>query len=328
MSFTVVRAAGSPRMVGRLYGEAAAGQISEALSFYEQLASVSVDDFAGAARAAGPYMDCARDSCPDLVAEMEGIAEGANADLDALTVLNCFEEVWREVAVEACTTIVAGNFLMHAEQWYAGHSQVTVVQAEPGYGPGFTSPTCSGFLPAVGFNVTGFAQGIDSLTARDDRVGVPRVFVSRAALGATGLEGAIDTAALEGRAGGYAHVLSSSGRSVVVETSAQQVSTLATQVHTNHYLAANPAAGEASAGSRARFSRASDLVSADPPRSVADCAAILSDHDGEPESICVHEDGIAASGTVFGMICDLGRRRMWVSDGSPCAGRWSEFDVV
>ena len=52
------------------------------------------------------------------------------------------------------------------------------------------SPTVAACLPAVGINGAGLAQGIDSLSARDDRVGIPRVLVSRHALEAGSAEDA------------------------------------------------------------------------------------------------------------------------------------------
>lgn len=260
---------------------------------------------------------------------MEGLAEGAGISLDAAVVLNCFEEVWPAGRrPEACTTIVAGGFLLHAEQWYAGHNQVAVIRARPEAASAFLSPTCAGFLPAVGMNASGFAQGIDSLRAADDCVGVPRALVSRLALGERGVDGAIAAACMPGRAGGYAHVLASSEQKVVVETSASTAAVLdGVAAHTNHYLSrAAPAAGP-SDGSAGRLARAQQLLLERPPSTLEDCADLLADHQATPESICVHEEGIDASGTVFGMACDLAAGRMIVSDGPPCHGRWEELAV-
>lgn len=68
------------------------------------------------------------------------------------------------------------------------------------------SPTVVCCLPAVGLNAHGGAQGIGSLTAVDDGVGVPRVLVSRSSLEARNRADAIARAAMPGRAGGYGHV--------------------------------------------------------------------------------------------------------------------------
>ena len=210
MSIAVARAAGTPRRMGRAQGEAMADGVASALRFYGQLAGGREDAMAVAST---PYIDATRKVAPQLVEEMEGLAEGAGISFEEAAILNCMEEVWD---FEACTSMSHGPFLLHAEQWYAGHDSIGVVVAEPDDGPPFVSPTCAGFLPAVGMNASGFAQGIDSLAAADDRVGVPRVAISRLALGAAGLDAAIAAATSDGRAGGYAHFLKSSDRSVVL----------------------------------------------------------------------------------------------------------------
>jgi isopenicillin-N N-acyltransferase-like protein len=327
MTLSVAPVAGDPRRMGQTYGDILSGEIAEAVSFYESLAERAGTDLEAVGKLATSYLDAAREAMPALVEEVEGLAEGARIPVAVAGALNCFEEVWPS---ESCTTLVSGRFLMHAEQWYAGHSRIGVIMARPNDGPAFVSPTCAGFLPAVGMSAAGFAQGIDSLTAPDDRVGVPRVLVSRLAMGAGSLEDAILSACTEHRAGGYAHCLATTERSVVVETSATAHFVLEGQaVHTNHYLA--PAAGQmaepTSSGSAARLARADQLLGESPPGSLEDCAAILSDHHGEPQTICLHESGLDAGGTVFGMVCDLSTGVVAVSDGPPCAGRWADFQV-
>jgi Acyl-coenzyme A:6-aminopenicillanic acid acyl-transferase len=187
-----------------------------------------------------------------------------------------------------------------------------------------------GFLPAVGASAAGFAQGIDSLRARDDRIGIPRVFVARLALVAPDITAAAAGACKPGRAGGYAQVLATADHSLVVESSATQEALIhGIRAHTNHYLSRSlePVAAPPSAGSRARLERARELLEHSPPSSLEDCARILSDHDGGPETICLHEEGIDASGTVFGMACDLASGEMIVSDGPPCAARWEAYAI-
>jgi isopenicillin-N N-acyltransferase like protein len=331
VSLTVCEAAGSPKRVGEQYGEALAGAVTAALGYYEALAAAKGIDLQDLSAGAARFIDAARLTLPRVVDELEGLAAGAGIPLDAAVFLNCLEEVWPDEGdrlTEACTTIVAGPFLLHAEQWYGGHEQIGVITARPEGVPPFVSPTCAGFMPAVGMNASGFAQGIDSLTASDDAVGIPRVMISRLTLGAHDLEGAISAACTPGRAGGYAHVLASVDHNVVVETSASTAAILdGVAAHTNHYLSRTPMARPPSAGSAARLARAQQLLVERPPATLEDCTDLLADHEGSPESICVHETGIDGSATVFGMACDVENRRMVVSDGSPCCGRWEEFAV-
>ena len=327
MTLPLVHASGDARALGRAQGEAFAAGIHEACNFYARLAADAGADLASTGARGLPYLDAARIRVPQLAEELEGLAEGAGIALEAALALNCFEEVW---PAEACTTMVAGRFLLHAEQWYAGHSKVGVVVATPEDGPSFVSPTCVGFLPAVGLSAAGFAQGIDSLSAPDDRVGVPRVLVSRLALGAPGLDAAVAAACIEGRAGGYAHVLATATRALAVETSATRQDIVEPlHAHTNHALSARlaPHGNAPSEGSRARLRRARELLAEEPPETLEDCTRLLADHAAVPQSVCVHQEGLDGEATVFGMACDVVEGRVLVSDGRPCEGRWEEHGL-
>jgi isopenicillin-N N-acyltransferase like protein len=328
MTITEVYSTGSHRALGRAQGEATGEAIRSALDFYEPLARRRATSIANLAASLGDYIDPARLALPHLVEEMEGMAEGAQVDAEAIFFLNALEEVW---PAEACTTMTHGPLLLHAEQWYAGHTPAALVCCRPNRaadGPALLSPTCPGCLPAVGMNAAGLAQGIDSLTDPGDRTGIPRVLVSRHALGQPSPSAARRAATIEGRAGGYAHTLATAAGALVVETTATHDWTLAdSSAHTNHYLAGGLEAAGSSRGSRARLERARALLAAAPPRSLEDGARLLADHDSAPQSICLHEEGPEASATIFGMICDLSSGRMLVSDGPPCEGRWLEAEV-
>ena len=326
MSLAVARARGDRRSVGRAQGDAFAPLISSAVDFYLDLGRRNGWDLAAMEARSLKLIDGARGRTPGAVDEIEGIAEGAGLDLATIAILNCLEEVW---PAEACTTMVADRFLMHAEQWYGGHDGVGIVVAEPDDGPAFVSPTCVGFLPAVGLNASGFAQGIDSLTAHDDGDGVPRVIVSREALGADGLDRAMAAARMPGRAGGYAHVFAAPNTNVTLETSRTRAFVLDDErAHTNHYLALKTVSvGSAvSDGSLSRLQRARDLLVHGPPSSLEDCMRLLGDHEGSPQSICLHGAG-EEDATVFGMACDVVEGVMIVSDGAPCEGKWTEVSV-
>jgi isopenicillin-N N-acyltransferase like protein len=327
MTLLIAETEGDARALGRAQGEASSEQIARSMEFYERMAELESVDIERAARDATKLLAETGPSVAETVAELEGLSEGSGASFEIIALLNCMEEVW-PWSPDSCTTMVSGRFLLHAEQWFAGHSEVTVVIAHPEGSPAFVSPTCAGFLPAVGMNASGFAQGIDSLTAKDDGRGIPRVLVSRRALGARDVEAAIGAACIGGRAGGYAHVLATRDRCLVVETSATTAMVLnRVTAHTNHYLSPTAPAETGSPGSTSRLERAEELLRRNPPGSLEECTQLLADHHGTPQSICVHEEGMGADGTVFGMACDLETGWLLVSDGPPCEGRWHEFVV-
>jgi hypothetical protein len=119
------------------------------------------------------------------------------------------------------------------------------------------------------------------------------------------------------------------GRTLIVETSATNSELVEVGAHTNHYQAhwLQPLARPPSSGSLGRLVRACDLITNQPPLSLQDCARLLADHGGAPETICMHERGFEGTGTVFGFASDMQTGRCIVSDGPPCEGRWHEFEL-
>ena len=180
------------------------------------------------------------------------------------------------------------------------------------------------------------AQGIQSLVANDDGVGIPRVLVSRHALVASSPADALRRATLPGRAGGYGHSFAfGSGSAMSIETSATRFAVNGQPgSHTNHYTDPELAdrAPPPSPGSQARLARLQALVEERSPATPAAIGEILADHGGGgPQTICEHgteDPADEASAIVFSMICDLDLGRMWVAPGSPCVTAYEEVDLA
>ncbi len=246
----------------------------------------------------------------------------------------------RPPITERCSSLSVrtpgGTLLAHNEHWLAGDlGNVAVVVDVPQSGRvAVASPTVVACLPAVGLNAHGGAQGIGSLTASDDGVGVPRVLVSRSALEARDRADAIARAAMPGRAGGYGHVYAfAGGDAFTVETSGRRHAVIdAPGPHTNHYEDPELAelAPDASEGSRARLGRLRELLAERPPASPEDLMEVMRDHRSAPQAICLHpdpEEGEEASAVMFSMIADVEARRMWVAAGNPCEHDFEEIDL-
>jgi hypothetical protein len=243
--------------------------------------------------------------------------------------VNALEEL-EPVPAERCSTFAAVGpglaLLGHNEMWLEGDAgNVAVVVERPLEGPAIASPTLGCCLPAVGMNAHRVAQGIDSLTARDDGVGVPRVLVSRHSLDAESRDDALRRAALEGRAGGYAHVFAAAGEAFAVETTARRAATLdghRALVHTNHYLAPElrELGHEPTASSASRYAHLRKLLDQRSPRTPRDAMELLRDHACEPS-----DDGDSV--VVFSMVCDVEAGRMWVAPGDPSETAFEEVDL-
>ena len=339
----VVRVSGGPEERGRAAGRALAEPIHRSLAFYRgylERRGVRLDSLPLMLR---PYRTAAEASLPELVAEVDALAEGADADPWELFAVNAFEELepaLSEPSLEHCTSFTAASpgatILAHNEQWLAGDlGNVAVIAAAPTEGPAFVSPTVVTCLPAVGMNSAGIAQSIMSLTAGDDREGVPRVLVSRHSLQASYTADAIKRAGLPGRAGGYAHMFAGgSGEAFTVETTADRLAVLeGPGPHTNHYLHQDLTliGDRPREGSLSRLQRARDLLGASPPTTPQEAMALLGDHEGRPQSICLHPDPEGdddAEAVVFSMVCHLEERRMWVAPGPPCFTPFEEMEVA
>jgi isopenicillin-N N-acyltransferase-like protein len=178
-------------------------------------------------------------------------------------------------------------------------------------------------------------MGIQSLTASDDGVGVPRVLVSRTVLGSPDIDDAIRRASASGRSGGYGYsVAARGGRTLTIETSARQIKTVeGDNTHTNHYLNPDLAAlaSEPSPGSLSRYGRMTELLRTHPPSTPEDAMALLKDHDSNPAAVCLHPDeadGDDAECIVFSLVAEVEEGRLWVAAGNPCENAFEEIDLT
>lgn len=318
----VVRVEGDATARGRRAGEALGDLVARSLDFYrEYLGDRSAD--------LEPFRRAAEEALPEHVAWLDAFAAGAEVSPAELFAVNALEELEQLASVERCSTFAAAGegctLLGHNEMWLEGdRGNVAVLVERPATGTAVASPTIACCLPAVGLNAHRLAFGVDSLTASDDRVGVPRVFVSRHVLDAASRDDAERRASLPGRAGGYAYVVAAPGQAFTIETSAEQAATLdGPASHTNHYLARElqDLGGEGSASSTARYAHLSRLLRDRPPRTPDDAMALLRDHACEPTP-----DGESA--VLFSMVCEAESGRMWVAPGDPADTAYEEVDLA
>ena len=362
----IVRAKGDPYTRGVTVGNELRDLINESVDFYHRylhrrgVSSVELQDLLT------PYLVAAETIYPDYMATMKGMSAGATVPVLELFAINAFEELepllespeggllflqrkegyvqaprGPRARTERCSTFSVvtptRTMLAHNEHWLAGDlgNVAVVIDIPDGNRVAVASPTVVCCLPAVGVNAHRGAQGIGSLAAADDRVGVPRVLVSRSSLEALDPTDAIDRAGVPGRAGGYGHVFAfSGGRALTVETTGELVAVHEGQgAHTNHYLAPELAeiAPEASVGSSARHRRLTELIDERRPETIEDVMDVLRDHGSTPQAICLHpqeEEGEEASAVMFSMVADLDEGRMWVAPGNPCENAYEEIDLA
>lgn len=348
----LVKISGSHRQMGRQLGETCTSQVHHSIQNARNLIEGAYEelqlDWEGARIQARKYIPFVQERYPRYVDELLGIAEGANVEFDDLAVLNAMEAVTMDALhLTKCTSMAVNDertadghvLIAHNEDWLPeDEPDVIVVHAEPDGELPFLAMTYGGLLPNIGFNRAGIAQCCDSVYPNDSRIGIPRVFVSRAVLGAETPENAISHVLVPQRAAGYNHLMvHESGELYNVEVSARRFAILYTEdgylVHTNHYLDPQMQAIESEPdeliGSRVRYFRALRLLRNTPLHTVKSLQTIQRDHINHPNSICNHADEsklpLDREKTINALVIDLTTRAMHLAWGNPCENQFHTY---
>ncbi len=349
----IVHAAGSHYELGKQVGRAQAEAVHRMIASYqrafqEEGGRIAITGWDEAVLHARKYLPFAEESVPQYVDELQGIADGSEADFTDLLVLNCAEALTSDALHIGCTSLAAapevtadGSLLVgHNEDWLPDDiDNVYLVHARPEAEPAFLAITYGGLLPNIGFNECGIAQCCDSVYPDDARIGVPRIFVSRAVLAARTPAEAIRACLNRRRAAGYNHlIVHESGEMYNVEVSAADFEVIygsdGMLVHTNHYLSSRMQTVEKNSheliDSRVRYNRANRLLRSRAGQlTQQDFRVILTDHVNHPQSICNHVDPardlLDQGQTIASLLINLSGRTVSVAWGPPCEADYFRF---
>jgi len=349
----IVYAQGSHYEIGRQVGEHRRDVIRLTLDTYRGLfrseaARLDIHSWEEATRHARKYLPFAEESVPQYVEELRGVADGAGLDFNDLLVLNCMEALTEDALHRGCTSLAAapeltadGSLLVgHNEDWLPeDFESVYLIHARPDDEPAFLAITYGGLLPNIGFNQYGIAQCCDSVYPNDARIGVPRIFVSRAVLAAKTPAGAIQAALNRRRAAGYNHLIAhASGEIYNLEVSARNFELIYAMdglaAHTNHYISRHMRAIERDSeeliASRVRYNRTLRLLHSQQGQiSRQSIQTLLSDHVNFPESICNHvsidDYPLDRQQTIAALVMDLTHLTLDVAWGTPCCSEFHSY---
>ena len=294
------------------------------------------------------YLPFAEESVPQYVAELQGMADGAEIDFNDLLVLNCMEALTEDALHRGCTSLAAapevtadGKLLVgHNEDWLPDDFEtVYLVHARPASEPAYLAITYGGLLPNIGFNECGIAQCCDSVYPNDARIGVPRIFVSRAVLAARTPAAAIRAALNRRRAAGYNHlIVHASGEMYNVEASAEDFEVIyggeGILAHTNNYVTRHMRAFERNSeeliASRVRYNRTFRLLRSHAGKlDLTSIQSILADHVNFPQSTCNHVEindrPLDRQQTIASLIMDLAENTLHVAWGTPCRATYHSY---
>ena len=350
----LIRVKGSHREMGRQIGEAIASQVRHSLENARTLIDGTYEvlelTWEGARIQASKYMPFAQERYPQYLEELSGIAEGADVPFEDLAVLTAMEAVTMDALhLTKCTSFAVsgertadGHVLVaHNEDWLPeDEPDVCIIHATPDDEPAFLAMTYGGLLPNIGFNAAGVAQCCDSVYPNDSRIGIPRVVLSRAVLGARTPADAIRHMLIPQRAAGYNHLLAlESGEIYNVEVSARHFAVLYADdgylVHTNHYLDPGMQSVEYESdeliGTRVRYFRALRLIKTSGQHTVKSLQAIQRDHINFPSAICNHvnkeSDPLDREKTINALVMDLTAKVMHIAWGNPCENPYHAFHL-
>lgn len=349
----LIEVSGTHREIGRQIGEAMREQIHHSLYNAQSLLESAFDtlqlSWDSAQIQARKYIPFAQERYPQYIAELEGIAEGANVEFDDLSVLNGMEAVTTDALhLTKCTSMAVNQersanghvLLAHNEDWVPeDEPDIFILHARPNDEPPFLAMTYGGLLPNIGFNADGIAQACDSVYPTDCRVGIPRLVASRAVLGARTPADAIRHMLAPHRAAGYNNLLAhESGEMYNIEVSARRFAMLYAEegylVHTNHYLDGNMRAIESEpdelVSTRVRYFRALRLLRQTPLHRLDTLREIQKDHVNYQDSICNHsvdDTPLDREKTITALLIDLTERKMYATWGNPCENDYFPYTL-
>ncbi|MDP9259355.1 MAG: C45 family peptidase [Actinomycetota bacterium] len=272
-----------------------------------------------------------------LAAELEAFALGSRLEPELVAALNGRTEL---LALAECTTIgrcesEGGPWLAQNWDWYANAPERCLVWSAAVEGARFATMTEAGILAKVGVSTRGIAVALNILYhAIDGRgpLGVPVHLVLRRLLAEAA---SVDEAWALLRDTPYSAsscitVVDASGGGACFELSPAGVARVEARdgllAHTNHFLDAALAAGEAEQppawlpGSRARLATAERAA----PRELSDGLSLLGDHVSGPQAICRHDEPPGEPGrplvdTVVSLAMRPAVPELRVAAGQPCA---------
>ncbi len=187
------------------------------------------------------YLEPARDAFPHLIEELEGYARGADVSFDDLWLLSMEDELTQ---ANRCTTAVTnhGYLVAHNEDWdqHARHDICILRRTIRDFSvlELFYLGTLGG--NSISWNSHGFVHAVNSLSATDGQVGIPRNVIARWLSDTTDPDRDYERLGKLRRASGYHHtIVDKKGKVWSLECSAQQQQRAYPPlpfVHTNHLL--------------------------------------------------------------------------------------------
>ena len=339
---------GTPFERGKIYGAACRDEIRHSIQSYSQLfAERRGISWQQARTLATSFVDVIRGVGEEYLAEMEGIAAGAELDFEDILAINCRSELlYAPIAPQECTAFsllppaAAEGKVLAAQNWDYVRSQreaVVVLRISDLTGkPDILMFTEAGLIGGKGMNSAGLSLTLNALSTTKNAYGLPLHVRMRRILEQTTMEAGYKAAVTGGQPSPANLIITHrDGLSLDLEIDCDGIDILQPQkgviVHTNHFIGPKfsnrPHA--ASANTYTRLQRIGALLCDHTDLTVEDIKAALCDHAGYPYSICKHtdpavkKDPMQQGATNYSLIMDLTDGVAHFTLGNPCEGKFT-----
>ncbi len=291
------------------------------------------------------YVAATEAAAPEIVEEMQGMADGSGVSFAEIFVMNATAELHQEAGrFQECTVAgitpagtADGHVLVaHNEDATAGWGDLAyLIRAEPNGAPAFVAFTYAGLLLHQGVNAAGLASVGNALYAYDARPGIPKLLLYRRAIAQRTIEEAIRVVTDPARAYGNNHLFANAEGDIIdAEVSACHWRLLHAGnrflVHTNHFVhpeLTHLDRDEDLLNSRLRWWRLERLIDGAwgtiTPESLR---GMMADHSNYPRSLCKHHapESDLDYGTIGSIVIDVTAKIVWAAAGNPCRAEWRE----
>lgn len=337
----------TPYERGVRYGTLAREFIIRARDYYKSVFTRRGDSWREVRGYAGAYEEVVRQSFPDLVEEVRGIAEGSGLSREEIMVINCRYEISKLPRIPECTT---GAILPEAagdgktfscKNWdFSGgvmdHLVILHITVEDG--TRILGLTEAGQMIRDGFNSRGLSIGTNNLQSVYDRGGwgIPVTFLRRKILMCHNFEDAVELIHKTPRTISNNMLLTDgfNGRTINIEWHPKGANQIEAEhgilTHANHFVK-TPDIDAIKGRPKNRDARLKELLMGHRGHMTAeDIKTCLRDHEYFPLSICGHPDpegdGYSRDRiTVSSMIVDFKDQCAHICAGPPCQGEYKKY---
>ncbi len=358
--FTVVEMSGSRHEMGRKYGRQCRDLIRRVSKDFDSmlLEPGYLEEGRKVAMQALPHV---RREAPELVEEVEGIAEGAGLEFEEAFRLSCSQEMnsWqgcmrqqtRETVVDGCTSIAArrnGSSLVawNMDWWIRWQPYMVLLHGRPDDGPDFLAFAIAGSVgrPGLSENISIAANFLPYRASPQHEAGgaewagagIPYSFLARMLLAQKSTQDALQMLERTPRMACLNYTLGdATGDICCVETMPRDMAVLRPDdgyiTHANSYHAEEfgGLSRDELPEKDPRAYRAWEVLSRrEQPLSRADIYQAQRSHfPRKSTGVCVHTGGEKPSITLLSFVGDLQERAMWAAWGSPCEHRFERYDL-